>query len=267
MIRLLCVSKLSQSDIKIIDNFVVLMYDALWPHKRVNNCLKYLFSKLNRTIDQCPSTKDALEQHILRAILQSYIWSKSTQLKEESIAVTDRDGMLTSGGMSIHCGQHYRKLWRHAKSWKIASAKPCAHVTRVLVKPMPYNALSFANMTVFARTDTTSSMMRFAKRGHSETCFSTDCTYINRPIYILGTFLLAIYTSSDILHAFFQSFSLPTYNFHQYFRETNFLWNSLRATFNPGFGYIQLQTLMFLFNSLDEDFKCLFSTHIPIIWQ
>ena len=68
-IRLSCVSILSESHIRIIENFVVLMYNASCPHARVNDCRKYLFSKLNRTINQCPSTKDALEQHILRAIL------------------------------------------------------------------------------------------------------------------------------------------------------------------------------------------------------
>ena len=67
-------------------------------HTRVNDCLNYLFSKLNHTIDQCSPTKDALEKHILRATLQSYIWSKSTRLKEEYITVTDRRWMLTSGG-------------------------------------------------------------------------------------------------------------------------------------------------------------------------
>ena len=88
-IRLSYVSKPSESDIKIKENFVVLMYDASCPHARLNDCQKHLFSKLNRTIGQCPPTKDALEQHILRATLQSYIWSKSTSLKEQSIAVTD----------------------------------------------------------------------------------------------------------------------------------------------------------------------------------
>ena len=83
------VSKPSESDIKIIKNFVVLMDDASCPHKEVNDCRKYLFSKLNRTIDQCPSTKDGLEQDIFRTMLQSYIWSKTIQLKEQSIAVTD----------------------------------------------------------------------------------------------------------------------------------------------------------------------------------
>ena len=76
-LRLSCVSKPSESDIKIIENFVVLMYDASCPHTQVNDCRKYLFSKLNRTKSieshQCPPTEDALEQHILRAMLQSYI--------------------------------------------------------------------------------------------------------------------------------------------------------------------------------------------------
>ena len=68
---------------------------------------------------------------------------------------------------------------------------------------MPYHTLSFADVTVFARTDISSSMMRFMERGHSETCFLFDCTYINRHLYILGTFLLAMYAFCDILHAFF----------------------------------------------------------------
>ena len=46
---------------------------------------------------------------------------------------------------------------------KIASANICAHVTRVLVKPTPYHVLSFADVTVFTRTDITSSMMKYVK--------------------------------------------------------------------------------------------------------
>ena len=88
-IRLSCVSKPLESDIKVIENFVVLVHDASCPYTRVNDYRKYLFSKLNRTVDQCPPTKDALEQHILGAVLQIYIWPKSTQFKEQSIALTD----------------------------------------------------------------------------------------------------------------------------------------------------------------------------------
>ena len=128
MIRLSCVSKPSEADIKIIENFVVLMYDASCPHTPVNDCLKYLFSKLNRTIDQCPRTKDALEQHILRAILSSYIWSKSTQLKEESIAMTDRSWDVDKWGRVNSMWKTLPKASRACKKLKNCKCENlCSH--------------------------------------------------------------------------------------------------------------------------------------------
>ena len=245
MIRLSCVSKPLEADIKIIENFVVLMYDASCPHTPVYDCLKYLFSKLNRTIDECPRTKDALEQHILEQYCRVIFDQRAHNWKKNPSPWLTGHGMLTSGGESIQCGQHYRKLQRHAiqcgqhyrklqrhaKSWKIASAKICGHMTYVLVELTPDHALSFAYVTVFARTDITSSMIKFVERGYSETCFSFDCTYINRPSYILIAFLLAIYASCNILYAFFQYFSLPAYDFYRCFCETDFLWNSFTSYF------------------------------------
>ena len=64
---------------------------------------------------------------------------------------------------------------------------------------------------------------------------------------------------------FFSPFLFQHITFIGIFASQIFYEIVLRATFNSGFGYIQLQTPMFLFNSLDEDFKCIFSTHIPII--
>ena len=64
---------------------------------------------------------------------------------------------------------------------------------------------------------------------------------------------------------FFSTFPFRHMTFIGVFARQIFYEIVLRATFNPTFGYIQLQTFMFLFTSLDEDFKCLFSTHIPII--
>ena len=96
-------------------------------------------------------------------------------------------------------------------------------MTRVLVEPTPCHALSFVDMTVFTRTDITSLIMRFVERGHTETCFSFDFIFLNRPAYVLGTFLREMYAFCDILHAFFHPFSFPAYNFQRYFCETNFL--------------------------------------------
>ena len=88
-IRFSCVSKPSEYNIKIMVKFVVFMYDASCPNTRINDCKRYFFCKLNRTIDQCPPTQDAIEQHIFRSMLQGYIWSKGTQMKEQYIGVTD----------------------------------------------------------------------------------------------------------------------------------------------------------------------------------
>ena len=146
---------------------------------------------------------------------------KEHTLKEQSIAVTNWD--VDERGDVNPLWTTLPKASKACKELKIASAKICTHMTLELIKPTPYHALSFADVTVFARTDITSSMMRFVERGHNETCFSFGCTYINRSIYILGTFLLAMYAFCDILYAVFQPFSLPTYNFYRFFCETNFL--------------------------------------------
>ena len=104
----------------------------------------------------------------------------------------------------------------------------------VLVKHMPYHALSFADMTVFARNDITSSVMRFVERGLSEACLLLSCTYINRPIYVLSTFLLAIHAFFDVLHAFFSPIPFQHKTFIGILARQNEI--VLRATFNPGFG-------------------------------
>ena len=53
------------------------MYDRTCHIFTVHGCRKYLFTKLNRLIENCPPTQDSLMQHILRAILQSHIWMES----------------------------------------------------------------------------------------------------------------------------------------------------------------------------------------------
>ena len=143
--------------------------------------------------------------------------------------------MLTSGGMSIHCGQHYRKackeLKTHAKSWKIASANICAHATRVLVKPTPYHSLSFAHVTVFAWTDITFLMMRFVERGHRETCFSFDCKFINKLYAYWVHFCWQFMHLVTFCMHFFSPFPFQHITFIGIFARENFLWNSFTCYF------------------------------------
>ena len=64
-IRLSTLNDLSQIDKRIIERFVCVMYGC------VNECRKYLFTKMLRSIENCPPTSNVLEQHIKRAQLQS----------------------------------------------------------------------------------------------------------------------------------------------------------------------------------------------------
>ena len=64
----------SEFDMRILEEFVVLMYDRTCPVFTVNEGRKYLFTKLNRPIENCPPTLDSLIQHTKRAMLQSLIW-------------------------------------------------------------------------------------------------------------------------------------------------------------------------------------------------
>ena len=50
------------------------MYDRTSGIEDVNDCRRYLFTKRGRTIENCPPTKDALMQHVLRAKLVSNTW-------------------------------------------------------------------------------------------------------------------------------------------------------------------------------------------------
>ena len=42
------------------------MYDRICPHKTVNKCRKYLFTQMNQTMDNDPTTPDALLQQVRR---------------------------------------------------------------------------------------------------------------------------------------------------------------------------------------------------------
>ena len=61
---------LEEKDIKSIERYVVLLYDRGCGLESVNECRRSLFTKKNRTSDNLPPTRDALIQHIKRAICQ-----------------------------------------------------------------------------------------------------------------------------------------------------------------------------------------------------
>ena len=61
----------------LIESFVVLLYDQTSAIVEVNPARKDLFSKKARTLQNFSTTRAALEQHTMRAVVQgAYIWSQ-----------------------------------------------------------------------------------------------------------------------------------------------------------------------------------------------
>ena len=72
-IKLLPSGEISTKDFEIIEHFIDLMYDETCPHKTVGKCCKYLFTQMDRAMENCPPTRDALLKHVWRGMSQSEI--------------------------------------------------------------------------------------------------------------------------------------------------------------------------------------------------
>lgn len=67
----------------VIERFVVLLYDRTSTDQEVNVLRKHLFASKGRSLENIPPTKDALFQHIKRAVYQgSYCWNQSLVAKQ-----------------------------------------------------------------------------------------------------------------------------------------------------------------------------------------
>ena len=73
------------SYMSLIERFVVLMYDRTSDALQVNEARKRLFTTKCRALENIPSTKAVLEQHLKRAFYQAYIWNHA--LKPSRTAV------------------------------------------------------------------------------------------------------------------------------------------------------------------------------------
>lgn len=71
-------STLSTEAMDVLEEFTIRMYDSTSKSKKLHECRRELFTRelKPRPIDRIPPTRDALEQHVKRSILQSSIWSQ-----------------------------------------------------------------------------------------------------------------------------------------------------------------------------------------------
>ena len=80
------INRSDEEDIKIVERFVMLMYDRTSALSDINKCRQHLFTKKSRPVEGFPPIKDSLLQHIKRARLQSNIW---TNCMERNISDVD----------------------------------------------------------------------------------------------------------------------------------------------------------------------------------
>ena len=65
-------------NVEVLERFVCLMYHSTSTKMEVNQCRRQLFIKHGRQLEGLPPTRDALQQHTLRAVYQGgFVWSQA----------------------------------------------------------------------------------------------------------------------------------------------------------------------------------------------
>ena len=90
--QLSLINRSDEADIKVVERFIILMYDRTSDLSDINKCRQHLFTKKSRPVEGCPPTKDALLQHIKRARLQSNIWISCMEKTHQMLISMRGDG-------------------------------------------------------------------------------------------------------------------------------------------------------------------------------
>ena len=69
-------SQVDDEDIRLLERFTCILYNRTTTFERVNECRRELFTKKGRQVDTVPPTKNALLQHIKRAVYQARLVKK-----------------------------------------------------------------------------------------------------------------------------------------------------------------------------------------------
>lgn len=88
----------NEDSINVLERFVISMYDSATKHTSLGDCRRVLFSVKNKPIDRIPPTRDALEQHVKRALLQASIWTQCIQKNNVTFQPTDWGWIAASTG-------------------------------------------------------------------------------------------------------------------------------------------------------------------------
>ena len=90
---------LSDEQLRILERFVVLMYNRTTPHQDVNKARQFMFSQGTRSIESIPASQGALEQHIKRAAYQAgQVWGQTLVSIQELLSAAEWGWHLSSDG-------------------------------------------------------------------------------------------------------------------------------------------------------------------------
>ena len=124
-IRLSSLIDMSETDKLVVERFVCVMYDRGSTFTNANDCRRYLFTKMSRSIENCPPTSNVLENHVKRAQLQSSIWTSALISDSESIDPLKWGWQKKETDILSLCGPSYRRSQMSAWSSKDVNAKKC----------------------------------------------------------------------------------------------------------------------------------------------
>jgi len=93
-----------QNTMKLIERYVVLMYDHTSTCAGVNECRRILYTRKNRAIENIPPTANALLQHSKRASLQAHIW-------KDCLSATAEIRVPTDWGWKVAADDAFVPLW------------------------------------------------------------------------------------------------------------------------------------------------------------
>lgn len=87
-----------EKSMNVLERFIILMYDSKSRDTSLGECRRVLFTLRNKPFDRIPPTRDTLELHVKRAILQASLWTQCLQRNNTILDPTDWGWIATSTG-------------------------------------------------------------------------------------------------------------------------------------------------------------------------
>lgn len=133
--------KWNEKSINVLEQFVMMMYDSKTKHATLGDCRRVLFSVKGRPIDKIPPTRDALEQHVKRALLQASIWTQCLGGNNKTFEHTDWGWTIENEGKFLPKWTTIPILADHCQELISCSCKGKCNRCKCALKKLPCTKL------------------------------------------------------------------------------------------------------------------------------